>query len=126
MLLTLGVFLTGCAESSFILANESRLPRWYKIPEDKKRSDIKVNLSYYSWPSGGEASIKFKPEGDFFSKTIKGNLRGLAPIKIKGSTSRYEVITINGVTDIIEHKKREPVFYMTDDLNVWKHLNVVK
>lgn len=34
----------------------------------------------------------------------------------------YEVITINGITEIIEHKKMEPIFYITDDPVVWKEL----
>lgn len=34
----------------------------------------------------------------------------------------YEIITANGMTDIIEHMVMEPVFYVTDDDNVWKEL----
>ena len=36
----------------------------------------------------------------------------------------YEVITVNGITDIIEHRKMEPIFYVTDDPAVWKELGV--
>jgi hypothetical protein len=32
----------------------------------------------------------------------------------------YEAITINGITEIIEHRKMEPIFYVTDDPTVWK------
>jgi hypothetical protein len=32
----------------------------------------------------------------------------------------YEAITVNGVTEIIEHRKMEPIFYVTDDPVVWK------
>jgi hypothetical protein len=38
----------------------------------------------------------------------------------------YEVITVNGMTDIIEHRKMEPMFYMTDDPAVWKELGVTQ
>ena len=34
----------------------------------------------------------------------------------------YEVITIDGITDIVEHRKMEPFFYMTDDPEVWREL----
>jgi hypothetical protein len=32
----------------------------------------------------------------------------------------YEAITVNGITEIIEHRKMEPIFYVTDDAAVWK------
>jgi hypothetical protein len=34
----------------------------------------------------------------------------------------YEVITVNCVTEIIEHRKMEPIFYVSDDAAVWKEL----
>jgi hypothetical protein len=30
----------------------------------------------------------------------------------------YEAVVVNGVTEIIEHKKMEPIFYITDDPGV--------
>ena len=39
---------------------------------------------------------------------------------------RYKVVTINGVTDVIELRKMEPIFYMTDDPAVWDELGVEK
>ena len=35
---------------------------------------------------------------------------------------RYKVVTIKGVTDVIEFRKMEPIFYMTDDDAIWKEL----
>jgi hypothetical protein len=32
----------------------------------------------------------------------------------------YEAITVNGITEIIEHRKMEPIFYVTNDIAVWK------
>jgi len=34
----------------------------------------------------------------------------------------YEVITVNGITDIVEFRKMEPIFYVTDDPAVRKEL----
>ena len=31
----------------------------------------------------------------------------------------YEIIAVGGKTEIIEHRKMEPVFYVTDDPAVW-------
>ena len=36
----------------------------------------------------------------------------------------YMVITINGITDVIELQRMEPYFYMTDDEAVWEELGV--
>jgi len=37
---------------------------------------------------------------------------------------RYKVVRINGVTDVIELRRMEPVFYITDDPVVWEELGV--
>ena len=34
----------------------------------------------------------------------------------------YEVLIGNGVVDVIEHRKMEPVFYTTDDPSIWREL----
>jgi hypothetical protein len=43
---------------------------------------------------------------------------------IPGYYPAYEIITVNGITDVIEHRKMEPIFYITDDPAVWKELGV--
>jgi hypothetical protein len=45
----------GCRyfpESSFELAPDSRLPKWFKIPNELSRSDITVQMNYYIEPCG--------------------------------------------------------------------------
>jgi hypothetical protein len=34
----------------------------------------------------------------------------------------YEVVTINGVTDIVEHRRMEPYFFMVDESAVSEEL----
>jgi hypothetical protein len=36
----------------------------------------------------------------------------------------YEVITIDGLSDVVEHRAMEPTFYMTDDPAVREELKV--
>ena len=36
----------------------------------------------------------------------------------------YEVVTINGTTEVIEHLQRGPIFYITDDPEVKRRLGV--
>jgi hypothetical protein len=60
-------------------------------------------------------------------------VKGLEPLQLKhpppgfppGYPS-YEIITVNGITDIIEHRKPEAIFYVTDDPTVWKELGVAQ
>jgi hypothetical protein len=37
---------------------------------------------------------------------------------------RYEVLTADGVTEVIEHRRLEPIFYITDDPEVRRKLSV--
>jgi hypothetical protein len=39
---------------------------------------------------------------------------------------QYFAVTVDGITDIVEHKKMEPIFYMTDDPAIWKELGVMQ
>jgi hypothetical protein len=46
------------------------------------------------------------------------------PLGFPAGYPSYEIITVNGITEIIEHRKMEPIFYITDDPAVWKELGV--
>ncbi len=124
--------ISGCMESSFILAPESRLPKWFDVPEGLLRNELKVTMDYYAYPGQRIANFTLQKDDSFFRlKKVTGIARGKHPLKLdnppegfpKGYPS-YEVITVDGITDIIEHRKMEPVFYMTDDPAVWKEFGV--
>jgi hypothetical protein len=34
----------------------------------------------------------------------------------------YNVVTVDGITEIIERRKMEPIFYVTDDPSIWREL----
>ena len=131
--LILGLY--GCLESSFKLSDGSRLPRWFVVPKDMDRSDLSVQMDLHSTFSGGKAIFKLYKKGGIFSVkkyTITSdeqpNSRSVQldspPEGFPNGYPRYKVVTINGVTDIIELRKMEPVFYMTDDPAVWKEQGV--
>jgi len=123
-------FLSGCiAESSFRLRDDSRLPKWFEIPEGKKRADVTVTLYYYSMPGGGTAKLVLKDrDGLFAIDKVSGQLRGLKPLQLENASGEndpeYEVMTSEGITDIIGHKGMNDLFYMVDDPAVWKELGV--
>ena len=54
-----------------------------------------------------------------------GTQKGIQPIMLKSPKPgyrmdypNYEVITVAGVTEVIEHRRMEPIFYITDDPDV--------
>lgn len=124
--------IVGCEyfpESTFELASDSRLPKWFILPPGHTRADISITMSYYIRPSGRD--VKFIVQ-DFQKRTptkLYGKEKGTEPLHLKnpppGFTPgypAYEVITVNGITDIVEHRRMEPIFYLTDDPAVWKEL----
>lgn len=125
------VGLTGCVEATFKLAEESRLPRWFEVPEGATREDLSVTMSYYIWTSR-KAVFRLKNKKRFWScQRVVGNQLGLHPIKLKNPPEgypegypSYEVITVNGISDIIEHRVRGPIFHVTDDPAIWMELEV--
>ncbi len=104
-------------ESTFELASESRLPKWTSMPSGLTRADVSVSMSYYNVPLGRSARFSLRDMKGQKLSQMRGNLRGLGPSRLKHPTQgfdpgypSYEVITVNGISDIIEHRKMEPVF----------------
>jgi hypothetical protein len=83
------------------------------------RGDVRTHRN--SYPAGAQRECAGKGEGN-----LKGReLETLAETSLPGYPS-YEAITVNGVADIVEHRRMEPLFYMTDDPNVWTELGVAR
>lgn len=130
-LIAIVIGMTGCVESSFILAPESRLPKWFDVPEGMSINEIKVTMDYYT---DGSAVFKlYKKEDFFYLKKVTGITHSARPLKLKSPPSgfskhypAYEVITVEGITDIIEHRKMEPIFYVIDDPAIWKEFGIEK
>jgi hypothetical protein len=132
--LTIAGSAIGCAwfpESTFELASESRLPKWITLPPGLTRADVSITMSYYIMPWGSSATFTVRDRKGQTLEKVDGKVKGLEPLELKhpppgfppGYPS-YEVITVNGITEIIEHRKMEPIFYVTDDPAVWKELGI--
>jgi hypothetical protein len=125
------VSLTCCAlvecglfpESSFMLSNESRLPKWFHLNPGVSRSQVTVEMSYFSSPVYGRtaAFVLKRQDGSEISR-VSGRCRGDRPIYLGAPTAdtprrypNYEMITVNGSSEVIEHRAMEPIFYISDD-----------
>lgn len=128
--------MVGCEwfpESTFVLATDSRLPKWITLPPGLARPEASLSMSYYSKPWGSSATFTLKDRSGKKREEVSGRLRGLGPNQLKhpppgfppGYPS-YEVVTVDGLTEIIEHRRPEPIFYVTDDPAVRNELGVEK
>jgi hypothetical protein len=132
--LTLIGLAIGCEsfpESTFELASESRLPKWIALPAGMTRADVSLTMNYYVWPWSRSATFILRSKKGQVLEKAKGKVRGSGPNQLKNSRAgfppgypSYEVVTVNGMTEIIEHRKMEPTFYVSDDPVVRKELGV--
>jgi hypothetical protein len=87
-------------------------------------------MDYFIDASSRSARLTFTTTSGTVLLKAKGTLRGREPLHVRGSAPSgetypaYEVVTINGVSDLVEHRSMEPVFYMVDDPDIWKALGL--
>jgi len=124
--------MVGCEyfpESTFELASESRLPKWITLPTGLTRVDVSITMNYYVKPWERSATFILRDKKEKIQAKVNGKDKGFEPLQLKNPPPgfdpgypAYEIITVNGITEIIEHRKMEPIFYITDDPAVWKDL----
>jgi hypothetical protein len=95
------LLIKGCEyfpESSFELADDSRLPRWSTLPPGLTRTDVSVTLNLYSAPW---------PYAKFISRDRKGKKLG----EVNGETKHPsylpfydEIVVVNGLSETIALK----------------------
>ena len=127
----MGLLLLGSCgafpESSFKLSPSSRLPMWIQLPAGIRRDEVTVTLDYYSSLLGGTATFSLYDSHKQRLRKVSGSTRGDHPLTLKNSSQgypSYEVITINGLADVVEHRAMEPIFYMSDEPAVREELGV--
>jgi hypothetical protein len=116
-------------ESEFMLSKESRMPRWFEIPVGVARSDLSVRMSYYLKLSNRVGGVKFEIRNDKTGSRLasfKGEVLNPAPMYVHridptappGKRASYSIVRLNGVIEVIEHRRVEPVFDISDDPEV--------
>ncbi len=116
--------LFGCAESTFSLAQDSRLPVWFHLEAGASREDYGITMDYYVGTSGRTATLKLKNSWGFTVKKVEASLDGLEPQKMPGVSEQrptYEILRANGEIEIVEHREQGPTFRVTSNEVVWSH-----
>jgi hypothetical protein len=124
--------ISGCLESSFRLARESRLPKWVTLPAGVERADVSPTVSYYTTPWGGNVKFTLLDKNKQTIQEVSGKERCLKPFQLTNSPQglpsgypNYAVVTVDGITEILEQRRPEDILYVTDDPVVWKHYRTV-
>jgi hypothetical protein len=91
------VMVDWIPESTFELANESRLPKWITLPPGLTRADVSITMSYYILPWGRNAR--------FILKDTKGQIRTRYLARRKGqSLSNCNILRLDFLL-VIQHTK---------------------
>ena len=88
-------------------------------------------MCYYIKQSGRVATFVLRGPLNAELAGVVGTSKGLEPLTLKNPPAgfppgypSYEIITVHGVPDVIEHRRMEPIFYVNDDPAVWAELGV--
>jgi hypothetical protein len=90
-------------------------------------------MNYYVKSSGRTSTFILLDSKKQKLAEAKGTQKGLEPLRLKNPPPgfppgypSYEIVTVNGIVEIIEHRQMEPIFYITDDPAVWAELGEKK
>ena len=133
-MLALGLASAGCGrfpESCFDLSPESRLPGWLTLPRDVRREDVTVQMCYFVGFNGRTATFAMRNARTGAKLAdVRGAERGMHPLTANNTEPTrseyptYEVIAVGEITEVIEHRRMEPVFYVVDDPAIRHRLGV--
>ena len=95
------------------------------------RASASVHMCYYIEQSGRIATFVLRGPHNEKLAEVAGTQKGLEPLTLRNPPAgfppgypSYEIITVHGVPDVIEHHRMEPIFYVNDDPGVWAELGV--
>lgn len=120
-------------ESSFRLAPDSRLPKWFSILSGYDRKDLTVQIYCYSPPPPFQTyNMKAEllgppPEYHVLDKRV-GKSHWHPDSERRGHQSYpiYVIASVNGIEEVVEHKLMEPIFYISDDPRLIQEMKQLK
>lgn len=120
-----------CIESSFSLSADCRLPRWFNTPSGANRLDYEVTMDYWGPLVGSTrtATVTLRDHRGRALDSVIADMFGHEPLIIGPTPTsgrfpypRYELLTARGITEVIEHRRMEPIFYVNDDTDIRRKL----
>ena len=110
----------GYAESQFDLVLDSRLPKFFDPAGRISPLGYKARVEYYSSPQSVRVIIYDRSGRKVFDKQDKFHWH---PADDKEHPAaqypNYVVVSFDGVEDILEQRRPEPLLYLTDDKRLW-------
>ena len=102
---------------------------WFTLPKGLSRADVTVKMYLYVRPSGRSASLWLLDRNGTTLTKVDAAVEGREPHYFGNDKKNayggydlpwegypaYEVDMANGITEVTEFKRMEPVFYITDD-----------
>ena len=117
--------MSGCVESNFRIASESRLPRGLAIPPGITRADVSATVDFYT---SDQAKFILRDKAGREIGMVVGHIEG-TPWHLRTPPQGYEpgyphyiLIVINGVTEIMEHRRPGDILNLTDDPGIREEL----
>jgi hypothetical protein len=117
------LFTRACVESNFLLSQDSRLPKWVKLPNGYTRQDVTASLFLYTGPFArfimrGPAPDRKK----LMDVLITANWHPATIEELKKChncdlSPQYYSASYKGITDLIEFRCKGPLFWIADKLN---------
>jgi len=109
-------------ESNFTLSLDSRFPKWFTIPPGYDRKDLAVEIYYYAPPPFINSNFKttlLGPPPEYKQLAKKIGTGQWHPItKSYSDYPNYYIVKVDNTVELIEHKKMEPLFYISDDVEL--------
>ena len=125
-----GAVLSGCyvpgrgyAESQFDLVLDSRLPKFFDPAGRISPVGYKARVEYYSSPDSVRVIIRDPSGHTVFDKQDKFQWHPFADKEHPAAHyPSYVVVSFDGISDILEQRRLEPLLYLTGDKRVWDAL----
>ena len=117
------LFTRACVESNFLLSEDSRLPKWVKLPIGYTRQEVTASLFLYNTPFARFILRGPAPERKkLMDVLIKANwhpvtIEELKKCKNFDLSPQYYAASYKGINDLIEFRCKGPVFWMADKIN---------
>lgn len=112
----------GCIEASFTLSPESPVPVWFTLPERMTRQDVTITMDSWSGPVSRTKTFTLLDKSGKRLDRVIGDAAGNEPIKLSiseyPSYPSFELVTVRGVSEVVEYRQMGPVVLVNRDPKV--------